>query len=121
MKGDVEWLSIHEVRINGWVFNFFQMRAVRNKWHFELGRDVVANQMLELGISDGQVCSVKPWDAGNVHGREFGSSMHHGGTNWKWFSFFVEPEDRYNAMIDEAYATYCLERAIQDSDPNIDT
>ena len=126
MNEDVKWLTPNEALINGWVFNFRMMRAMRNKWVVDLetgGLEYtrkksydykIEKDMVNLAVKDGSVCSVRTWAPGGIdHGTEYGRMD--GYKQQRWFSFFTEPEDRYNAVINEAYATWCLERAIENA------
>lgn len=97
-----KWLSSYQVLINGWIFNFAVMRATRNEW------------IIPLKVNAGHVCSFRRDENNHI---EFGRMDFSG----KWRSFFTEPEHGYNDLIDEAYSTYCLERAIRDSDPKTNT
>jgi hypothetical protein len=100
-ENDVEWTNDGRTAIiNGWYFHFNDMCAVRG--HGQLKRVL-------LDVHNDCVCSVRHEATdtrliGVTHGRyEWGGI---------WRSFFTEPEERFNQVIDEAYQTYLLETAI---------
>lgn len=114
---DVKWLTRNEVLINGWVFNFSHMVATRNQWQIN-GRNRLALVKKFVGSHElaGYDCKLSFLD--EVSKRRAAGQWDVDGD---FYSFFIPPEDRYNAIIDEAYSTWCLEQAIHNSDPNTDT
>lgn len=108
---DIEWLSKDEALINGWVFNFVRMRAVRHQWTMEMW-----NGHLKYSCST-ELVSPGNWYHLDVYSKRIGKSMGYDdyvviGGYVSWTAFFAEPEDRFNSVIDDAYMTWCLEQAL---------
>lgn len=106
---EVRQLNSREFIINGWCFNFLKMRATKVAEDPHNGIWCINLVYLpELGIVTSQG---KEREA--LQGI---STSNYGSWDWsKLYSFFVPPEDRYNKMIDGAYQTYLLEKAIKEA------
>lgn len=105
---EVKQINPYEFVINGWCFNFLRMRATR--------------------IADEPCNGYGLWCVNLVYIPEMGcvssadrvlqppTTSNHGTWDWsKYYSFFTPPEDRYNKLINDAYQTYLLERAIKEA------
>lgn len=101
---NVEWVNKHTIIVNGWLFDFEKMRA----------RRVFQNVGRNYGRDKGHL----HWDEerkcvsiSTYPDSEKGHTMT-GLSDGKFYSIFVPPEDNFNAMVNNAYVLYCLEKEL---------